>query len=46
LNTTVTFDLSIYRQDLKRVRIGDEVLIDPDDGGGDIKAAISSWDAF
>jgi membrane fusion protein, heavy metal efflux system len=39
--STIWVDLSIYRQDLKRVRIGDEVLIDPDDGGGDIKAAIS-----
>jgi cobalt-zinc-cadmium efflux system membrane fusion protein len=39
--STIWVDLSIYRQDLKRVRIGDEVLIDPDDGGGDIKGAIS-----
>ena len=39
--STIWVDLSIYRQDLKRVRIGDEVLIDPDDGGGDINGAIS-----
>lgn len=39
--STIWVDLSVYRQDLKRVRVGDEVLIDPDDGGGDIKAAIS-----
>lgn len=39
--STIWVDLSIYRQDLKRVRIGDEVLIDPDDGGGDIKGSIS-----
>jgi membrane fusion protein, heavy metal efflux system len=39
--STIWADLSIYRQDLRRVRIGDEVLIDPDDGAGDIKGAIS-----
>jgi membrane fusion protein, heavy metal efflux system len=39
--STIWVDLSIYRQDLKRVRIGDEVLIDPDDGGGDIKGSVS-----
>lgn len=39
--STIWVDLSIYRQDLKRVRIGDEVLIDPDDGAGDIRANIS-----
>lgn len=39
--TTIWVDLSVYRQDLKRVRIGDEVLIDIDDGGGDIKATVS-----
>jgi cobalt-zinc-cadmium efflux system membrane fusion protein len=31
----------VYRHDFKRVRIGDEVLIDPDDGGGNVKATIS-----
>lgn len=39
--STIWVDLSIYRQDLKRVRVGDEVLIDPDDGAGDIKATVS-----
>ena len=39
--STIWVDLSIYRQDLRRVRIGDEVLIDPDDGIGDIKGDIS-----
>jgi cobalt-zinc-cadmium efflux system membrane fusion protein len=39
--STIWVDLSIYRKDIKRVRIGDEVLIDPDDGSGDIKGSIS-----
>ncbi|MCP3444711.1 divalent metal ion exporter adaptor subunit IhpB [Bradyrhizobium sp. CCGUVB14] len=39
--STIWVDLSIYRQDLKRVRLKDEVLIDPDDGRGEIKGTIS-----
>jgi membrane fusion protein, heavy metal efflux system len=39
--STIWVELSVYRHDFKRVRIGDEVLIDPDDGGGDVKATIS-----
>lgn len=39
--STIWVDLSIYRQDIKRVRIGDEVLIDPDDGEGDVRGSIS-----
>ena len=39
--SSIWVDLSIYRQDLKRVRIGDEVLIDPEDGAGDMKGSIS-----
>jgi len=39
--STIWVDLSIYRQDLKRVRLDDEVLIDPDDGRGEIRGAIS-----
>jgi cobalt-zinc-cadmium efflux system membrane fusion protein len=39
--STIWVDLSVYRHDFKHVRIGDEVLIDPDDGGGVIKATIS-----
>jgi cobalt-zinc-cadmium efflux system membrane fusion protein len=40
--STIWVDLSIYRQDLRRVRLGDEVLIDPDDGRGEIKGTISA----
>ena len=32
--STVWVDFSVYRRDLKRVKIGDQVLIDPADGGG------------
>jgi len=39
--STIWVELSVYRHDFKRVRIGDEVLIDPDDGGGDVEATIS-----
>ncbi|WP_439925379.1 divalent metal ion exporter adaptor subunit IhpB [Nitrobacter sp. JJSN] len=39
--STIWVDLSIYRQDLNRVRTEDEVLIDPGDGGADIKGHIS-----
>jgi membrane fusion protein, heavy metal efflux system len=39
--STIWVDLSIYRQDLRRVHIGDEVLIDPGDGAGDVKGSIS-----
>src|SRR5262249_55750867 len=39
--SSIWVDLSIYRQDLKRIRLGDEVLIDPDDGGGEVRGAIS-----
>ncbi|MBC9878278.1 efflux RND transporter periplasmic adaptor subunit [Bradyrhizobium sp. INPA01-394B] len=39
--STIWVDLSIYRQDLKRVRLDDAVLIDPDDGRGEIKGKIS-----
>jgi len=39
--STIWVDLSIYRQDLRRVRVDDEVLIDPDDGRGEIKGKIS-----
>lgn len=31
--STIWVDLYVYRQDLKRIHIGDEVSIDPDDGG-------------
>lgn len=39
--STIWVDLSIYRQDLRRVHLDDEVLIDPDDGRGEIKGKIS-----
>ncbi|WP_416193162.1 divalent metal ion exporter adaptor subunit IhpB [Nitrobacter sp. TKz-YC01] len=39
--STIWVDLSIYRQDLSRVKTGDQVLIDPDDGAGEIKGTIS-----
>lgn len=39
--SSIWVDLSIYRQDLKRVHLNDEVLIDPDDGRGEIKGTIS-----
>ncbi|MBN9012933.1 MAG: efflux RND transporter periplasmic adaptor subunit [Rhizobiales bacterium] len=39
--STIWVDLSVYRQDLHRVKVGDEVLINPDDGTADIKGTIS-----
>lgn len=38
---TVWVDFAVHRRDLKRVRIGDTVLVDPEDGGPAIKATIS-----
>jgi len=38
--STVWVDLFVYRQDLGRVRVGDEVAIDPDDGGDEIRAEL------
>jgi membrane fusion protein, heavy metal efflux system len=39
--STVWVDFSVYRRDLTRVNIGDQVLIDPADGGAAIEAKIS-----
>lgn len=39
--STIWVDLSVYRQEIKRVRLGDEVLIDPGDGHGEMRANIS-----
>jgi membrane fusion protein, heavy metal efflux system len=39
--STVWVDFSVYRRDIKRVHVGDQVLIDPADGGGAIEARIS-----
>ena len=39
--STVWVDFSVYRRDLKRVKVGDTVMIDPEDGGPAIEAKIS-----
>jgi len=39
--STVWVDFSVYRRDLKRVSIGDQILIDPADGGPAIEAKVS-----
>lgn len=39
--STVWVDFSVYRRDLKRVRIGDQVFIDPSDGEPPIEAKVS-----
>lgn len=39
--SNVWVDFSVYRRDLKRVSLGDQVLIDPADGGPPIEARIS-----
>jgi len=39
--STVWVDFSVYRRDLKRVNLGDQVLIDAADGGQPIEAKIS-----
>jgi membrane fusion protein, heavy metal efflux system len=38
---TVWVDFSVYRRDLSRVSVGDQVLIEPADGGPTIEAKIS-----
>lgn len=39
--SSVWVDFSVYRRDLSRVRVGDTVLIDAEDGGPPIEAKIS-----
>lgn len=39
--STVWVDFSVYRRDLRRVRVGDQILIDPADGGPKIETKIS-----
>lgn len=39
--TSVWVDFAVHRRDLKRVRIGDTVLVDPEDGGPVIEAKIA-----
>lgn len=39
--STVWVDFSVYRRDLKRVSIGDQVFIDPADGSAPVEAKVS-----
>jgi len=39
--STVWVDFSVFRRDLKRVHLGDQVFIDPTDGGAAIEARIA-----
>ncbi|MCG2632973.1 efflux RND transporter periplasmic adaptor subunit [Bradyrhizobium sp. WYCCWR 13023] len=39
--STVWVDFSVYRRNLARVKVGDQILIDPADGGPKIEAKIS-----
>jgi RND family efflux transporter MFP subunit len=39
--STVWVDFSVYRRDMKRVRLGDKVQVDPSDGEAPIEATIS-----
>jgi cobalt-zinc-cadmium efflux system membrane fusion protein len=39
--STIWADFSVYRRDIKKVQVGDSVLIDLEDGGEPIKAKIS-----
>lgn len=39
--STVWVDFSVYRRDLKRVRVGDTILTDAEDGGAPIEAKLS-----
>lgn len=39
--SNVWIDFSIYRRDLNRVRVGDTVMVDAEDGGPQIEATIS-----
>lgn len=39
--SSVWVDFSVYRRDLRRVRVGDAVIIDAEDGGSPIEAKIS-----
>jgi membrane fusion protein, heavy metal efflux system len=39
--SSVWVDFSVYRRDLSRVRVGDTVIIDPEDGGAPIETTIS-----
>lgn len=39
--STVWIDFSVYRRDASRVRVGDTILIDTDDGGAPIETKVS-----
>jgi membrane fusion protein, heavy metal efflux system len=39
--STVWVDFSVYRRDLKRVHLGDQVFVDPTDGGPPVEAKVS-----
>lgn len=39
--STLWVDLSVYRRDFARVRLGDKVAIDPEDGGAPILGAVA-----
>lgn len=39
--STVWIDFSVYRRDLKRVSLGDDIIIDPADGGAPVSAKLS-----
>jgi membrane fusion protein, heavy metal efflux system len=39
--STVWVDFSVHRRNLSRVKVGDQILIDPADGGPEIEAKIS-----
>lgn len=39
--TKVWADFSVYRRDLKKVRVGDTVLVDPEDGEAPVEAKIA-----
>ena len=39
--SSVWVDFAVYRRDLKRVKVGDTVLIDPEDGSAPIETTIS-----
>jgi cobalt-zinc-cadmium efflux system membrane fusion protein len=39
--SSIWVDFSVYRRDLKRVKVGDTVLVDAEDGGAPIDASIS-----
>lgn len=39
--TTVWADFSVYRRDINKIRIGNKIVIDPEDGGSPIESTIA-----